>query len=146
VKTYFVDTSSLFKRYLPGRGSEQMDALFREDAEVFISTLSVIEFLSNLQRLRSVDNAVTDAQFAEVWSAFSLDVATGRIQTLAVSAEVIDRATQLLLPRYVTPIDALQVAAAMSLGPETVVVSSDRQLNQLVTGLGVWHMDPSREE
>jgi predicted nucleic acid-binding protein len=123
-----------------------MDALFREDAEVFISTLSVIEFLSNLQRLRSVDNAVTDAQFAEVWSAFSLDVATGRIQTLAVSAEVIDRATQLLLPRYVTPIDALQVAAAMSLGPETVVVSSDRQLNQLVTGLGVWHMDPSREE
>ncbi len=49
----------------------------------------MIEFLSNLQRLHSVDRAIDDSQFNEAWAAFSLDLATGRIQALAVSAEVI---------------------------------------------------------
>jgi predicted nucleic acid-binding protein len=40
VTTYFVDTSALFKRYLPELGSERMESLFRESAEVFISTLA----------------------------------------------------------------------------------------------------------
>lgn len=144
--TYFVDTSALFKRYLPERGSERMESLFLENAEVFISTLTVIEFLSNLQRLRSADRAINDSQFNEAWAAFSLDLATGRIQALAVSAEVIGEGIQLLLTRYVTPIDALQVGTAKSLGSEAITVSSDYGLNQLVATLGMRFLDPTGDE
>ncbi|MDP2859451.1 MAG: type II toxin-antitoxin system VapC family toxin [Bacillota bacterium] len=144
--TYLVDTSALFKLYLPERGSERMESLFFENAEVLISTLTMVEFLSNLQRLHLLDKGLDDNQFSEVWSAFSLDLATGRIQALGVSSEVIDEAIQLLLTRYVTPVDALQVAAAKSLGAEATVVSSDRKLNQLVTTLGLRFLDPSQED
>ena len=144
--TYLVDTSALFKRYLPERGSERMESLFLESAEVFISTLTVVEFLSNLQRLRSADKVISDGQFSEVWAAFSLDLATGRIQALAVSAEVIGEGVQLLLTRYVTPIDALQVGTAMSSGAETIIVSSDRGLNRLLAALGIRFLDPTGDE
>ena len=144
MKTYFVDTSALFKRYLPEEGSERMDSLFHEDAEVFISTLTVVELVSNLQRLRSMDKAIDDDQFAAAWAALSLDLATGRLEALGISSEVVDGATQLLLDSYITPVDALQVSAAMSLGEGAIVVSSDRKLNQLVTELGLQHMDPSQ--
>jgi len=146
VTTYFVDTSALFKRYLPERGSERMESLFRESAEVFISTLTVIEFLSNLQRLHSVDRAIDDSQFNEAWAAFSLDLATGRIQALAVSAEVVEEGIRLLLTRYITPVDALQVGTARALGAEAITVSSDRGLNQLVAELGMRFLDPAQEE
>ena len=145
MKTYFVDTSALFKRYLPEEGSERMDSLFHEDAEVFISTLAVVELLSNLQRLRSMDKAIDDDQFAAAWAAFSLDLATGRLEALGISSEVVDGATQLLLDSYITPVDALQISAAMSLGEGAIVVSSDRKLNQLVAALGLQHMDPSQQ-
>lgn len=143
---YFIDTSALFKRYLPERGSDRMESLLNEIPEVFISTLAVIEFLSNLQRLRTVDKVITDRQFDDAWAAFQLDLATGRIQALAVSADVIHEATQLLLGRYVTPVDALLVGTVMLLGPEVVMVSSDTRLNRLAASLGIRCLNPAGEE
>lgn len=91
-----------------------------------------------------MDKAIDDDQFAAAWAAFSLDLATGRLEALGISSEVVDGATQLLLDRYITPVDALQISAAMSLGEGAIVVSSDRKLNQLVAALGLQHMDPSQ--
>jgi len=129
VATYFVDTSALVKRYLPERGSDRMDSLFQQNAEIHISSLTLVEFLSNLQRLRSVDRVISDSQFNEAWVSPSLEVAAAKIRVLGAMAEVIDCATQLLLTRYLTPIDALQVATAKSAAAgvaDVIVVSSDR--------------------
>lgn len=122
-----------------------MESLFMETGEILVSTLGAVELLSNLKRVHLVDGAIDKQRFAEIWVAFSMALATGRIRTVAISAEIMSEAIRVLQARYMTPMDALQVAATMSLGTETVVVSSDRKLNGVVTELGMRCLDPTEE-
>jgi predicted nucleic acid-binding protein len=144
MKAYFIDTSALFKRYIPEDGSEWMDRLFADEAQLFTSTLTIVELASNLQRLLSVDRLIDQTQFTEVWAAFSMDLASGRLEALGVPAEVVEKAAGLLMERYITPVDALQLSTAMSLKDEAIVVSSDRKTNSLITALGMQFVDPSQ--
>ena len=71
--SYFIDTSALFKRYVEEQGSEVVDSIFSESAEKHISTISILELLSNLQRLHLIDKIMSSSQFTAAWTAFSLD-------------------------------------------------------------------------
>ncbi|MGE5580264.1 MAG: type II toxin-antitoxin system VapC family toxin [Bacillota bacterium] len=142
--TYFVDTSALFKRYVPEEGSEWLDQLLTDGTQVFISTLTIVELASNLQRLQSVDRLIDQSQFSDAWAAFSLDLAAGRLEVVGVSPAVVDMATRLLMDRYITPIDAIQLSTALYLGEDAIVVSSDHKMNSLVRALGMGFVDPAR--
>ncbi len=144
--TYLLDTSALFKHYLPEPGAERVDALLTEDANVLVSAATEVEFLSNLQRLLTVDRVIDRDQFEAVCLALSLELASGRIEVVPVSAGVVEASVQLLLSRYVTPIDALQLATLESLGAEAVLVSADQKLNRLADKLGLRFSDPCGEE
>lgn len=53
---FFIDTSALFKRYQVEKGSDIVsDTLEKKDSELFISSLTVIEVVSNLKRLCDID-------------------------------------------------------------------------------------------
>lgn len=145
MKTYFVDTSALFKRYIPEEGSAWMDRLFDEDARMLVSTLARVEVASNLQRLLSVDSFIDRRQFTAAWAAFFMDLATGRLEAVGVTSGVVDGAVHLLMDTYITPMDALQISSAMSMGEGVVVVSSDQRLNKTLSTLGIQHIDPARQ-
>jgi len=145
MKTYFIDTSALFKRYVPEEGSEWLERLFDEGTEILISTLTRVEIASNLKRLLSVDRVIDRTQFTAAWASFSMDLASGRIEALGVSSAIVDRATHLLKDTYITPVDALQISSALSLGEGTTVVSSDQKLNGLLATLGIPCVDPAHQ-
>ncbi len=139
---YFVDTSALFKRYVPQEGSDFMDRLFEQENSIIISSLTRIELASNLQRLLSVDRAINRSQFHDTWASFSLDLARGRLAVVGVVPEVLDGALHLLSHVYATPVDALQISTAVSLGSGVSVVSSDRKLNKMLREARLNVIDP----
>ncbi|MDP2872932.1 MAG: type II toxin-antitoxin system VapC family toxin [Bacillota bacterium] len=143
---YFIDTSALFKRYVQEPGSDVVESLFVRSAPCHISAVTTLELLSNLQRLRTVDRALSDLDFSEAWNAFFLDVADRLVEVAGATAGRVSAASEMLITRYLTPIDALQIATARSLGPETVFVSSDRKLNELVRDQGMRVLDPCHPE
>ncbi len=140
--TYFVDTSALFKRYVSEDGSDFMDRLFEQENPIVISSLTRIELASNLQRLLSVDRAINRPQFQDTWASFSLDMARGRFEVVGVAPKVVDGALHLLSEVYATPVDALQISTAISLGGGVVVVSSDRKMNTMLREAGLDVIDP----
>lgn len=143
--TYVVDTSALFKCYVPEHGSERMEALLFQGADVSISSITQVELLSGLQRLCSVHQVIGDEQLEAVWTSFAIDVGSGRLQIVPVSAEIIHESTRLLRSRYITPVDALQLATVRSLGTQAILVSSDQKMNQIAKELGLLVLNPCGE-
>lgn len=141
---YFLDTSALFKRYIPEPGSETLDALMAQGGPCHISVMTVLELVSNLQRLRSIDGVLSDEGFEHALIAFRLDVTDGTLETAGATPERVTAATDMLASSYMTPVDALQIATAKSLGPETVFVSSDHKLNGFVRDAGMHILDPCK--
>ncbi|MBI5408755.1 MAG: PIN domain-containing protein [Nitrospirae bacterium] len=53
---FFIDTSALFKRYQPEKGTVLISKLLEEsDQSAFISSITIIEIVSNLKRLFEID-------------------------------------------------------------------------------------------
>jgi predicted nucleic acid-binding protein len=139
----FLDTSALFKRYVQEQGSEVVDSLIAQAEKCHVSALAALELVSNLQRLRRVDRLLSDAGFASALNAFRLDITDGTIEIAGASAARIASAMAMLSATYLTPVDALQIATVLSLGPDTVFVSSDHKLNVLVRDHGIRVIDPA---
>ena len=54
-KNYFIDTSALFKRYVEEKGSETVNNIFAQSTGKYISSICLVEVVSNLRRLVDVD-------------------------------------------------------------------------------------------
>jgi predicted nucleic acid-binding protein len=126
----FFDTSALFKRYQREQGTAQVSRLLeRADGDIFISTMTIVEVISNLKRLCSVDRITTEAQFGAQRAFFYHDIETLEIVILDIAADDIIAAENLILKRYMKPIDSLQLAIALNLQRDQVTfVSADRRL------------------
>ncbi|MBI5057563.1 MAG: PIN domain-containing protein [Nitrospirae bacterium] len=99
---FFIDTSSLFKRYQPEKGSTVVSRILEESKEpVFISSITIIEIISNLKRLFEVDKITTEKEFLMQHSFFYQDIGTLGIMILDVRADDIIRAEELILKRYI---------------------------------------------
>lgn len=136
---FFIDTSSLFKRYQPEKGSTVVSRILEESKEpIFISSITIIEITSNLKRLFEVDRITTEKQFLMQHSFFYQDISTLGITILDVTAEDIIRAEELILKRYMKPVDSIQLSIAQSLRHDNVIfVSSDRRLCKIAAEEGL---------
>lgn len=146
---YFVDTSALLKRYVLEEGSAVIDDLIRDAGALHISQVAAVELLSSLKRLEAVDRVLAPDLYADLVQAFWSDVEVGALSVLEVTSEAVRRAGELLEERYLSPIDALQVAMATSLQPDrgsVIFVSSDAKLNTVVRSLGLDVLDPAAPE
>lgn len=139
---YFLDTSALFKRYVPERGSEAIDSIIAQGGLCCISSMTVLELISNLQRLHSIDHVLAVEDFRRLLNAFCLDVLDRKLEVVGATPARVSAAFEMLLASYLTPIDALQIATALSLGPEACLVSADKKLNQLARRQGMQVLDP----
>ena len=136
---YFIDTSALFKRYQPEKGTALVSQILQESEEpVFISSITIIEIVSNLKSLCDVDKITTEEQFLKQRTFFYHDIDTLNITILDVSAEDLIKAEDLILKRYMKPVDSIQLAIALNLKSDNVVfVSSDRRPYKIATAEGL---------
>ncbi|MBM4140398.1 MAG: type II toxin-antitoxin system VapC family toxin [Nitrospira sp.] len=141
---FFIDTSALFKRYQPEQGSDIVCKILEEaNQPVFISSLSVIEVISNLKRLFEVDKITTEEQFHQQRLFFYQDINTLGITVLDMSAEDIIKAENLILKRYMKPLDSIQLAIALNLQKDDLTfVSSDQRLCKIAESEGLMTLNP----
>jgi predicted nucleic acid-binding protein len=127
---FFIDTSALFKRYQAEKGTALVSRLLEESGDpIFISSITIIEIISNLKRLCEIDKITTEEQFLKQRTFFYQDIGALDITILDVSAEDIIKAEDLILKRYMKPVDSVQLAIALNLKRDNVTfVSSDRRL------------------
>jgi predicted nucleic acid-binding protein len=141
---YFVDTSALFKRYQPEKGTTLISQILEEtDEPIFISSITIIEIVSNLKRLCEVDKITTEEQFLNQRTFFYQDIGMLNITILDVSAEDVIKAEDLILKRYMKPIDSIQLAIALNLKRNNITfVSSDRRLCKIADEEGLKTLTP----
>lgn len=142
--SHFIDTSALFKRYQLEKGTALVSQILEtSDQPVFISALSIVEIISNLRRLFEVDKITTEYQFLQQRTFFYQDINTLGITILDVSAEDIIKAEDLILRRYMKPIDSIQLAIALNLKRDDIIfVSSDRRLCKIADEEGLQTLTP----
>lgn len=142
-KTYFLDTSALFKRYTDEPGTLTVNRLFEEKATRLISQLTITEVASNLKRLEEIEGLITDAEFNKVLKIFLGDIASGTIYTLEVTPQVVLSSVDLNKEHYLSPIDALQLATALSIkSGDPVFVCSDHKLIKVAELHGLQILNP----
>ncbi len=142
-KTYFLDTSALFKRYTDEPGTEAIKQVFAEKANCFISQLTITEVASNLKRLAEINRLITDAEFRQVLKVFLGDIASSAIYTLDVTAKIVLNGVDLCSENYLTPIDALQLATALSVkSANPIFVCSDLKLLKAAEKHGLKILNP----
>ena len=142
--SFFIDTSALFKRYQPEQGTDLVCRILEESKQpVFISSISIIEIVSNLKRLFEIDKITTEEQFQQQRAFFYQDINTLGITILDVSAEDIIKADNLIMERYMKPIDSIQLAIALNLEHDNITfVSSDRRLCSIAETEGLPTLNP----
>ena len=141
---YFLDTSALFKRYQPEKGTTLVSQILEEaDEPIFISSITIIEIVSNLKRLCEVDKITTEEQFLNQRTFFYQDIGVLNITILDVSAEDVIKAEDLILKRYMKPIDSIQLAIALNLKRDNITfISSDRRLCKVADEEGLKTLTP----
>jgi predicted nucleic acid-binding protein len=143
VKPHFLDTSALLKRYLKEKGSDAVDTVFEGDGARHASGLCLLECYSSFQRLHSVDRLATREHLQLLQAAVASDIDSGKLIVVNATPADIEAAVQILTRRYLTAVDALQLAAAKALGPGVVFVSSDAKLNRVAIEEGLTVLDPT---
>lgn len=141
---FFIDTSALFKRYQPEQGTELVCQILEEsDQPLYISSITIIEVISNLRRLFEIDRITTEEQFQQQRSFFYQDINTLGITILDVTPEDIIKAESLILRRYMKPVDSIQLAIALNLQRDDITfVSSDQRLCKIAIDEGLTALTP----
>lgn len=134
MENYFIDTSALFKRYIPEQGTKEIDDIFNRDADFYISDITIIEFISNLKRKNDITGELNEGLYNKIKSELFKDITQQKIKTVEVLPETIIEAVKLLDQKYITPLDSIQLAAALhlnSLKASITFVCSDKKLYRL---------------
>jgi predicted nucleic acid-binding protein len=140
MNNYFIDTSALFKRYIPEQGTEQLDIIFKQAGTFYISDITIIEAISNLKRKNEIARELDNTIYAKIKSEFFNDIAQGIIKASGVLSATIIEAISLIDESYLTPLDSIQLATALQLNFELqniVFVCSDKKLAKLAEKYGM---------
>jgi len=145
MKTYFLDTSALVKRYHQEVGTDIIDEIFGEEGKVlFISDLSIIEFHSAIA-LKVRTREISRDAFFHLIGLFSNELDMGLYQIKRIDEEEKQESVK-LLTKYgfdyaLRTLDSLQLAAMESVGKEKLdwVVCADARFCELIR-LGGFHV------
>jgi predicted nucleic acid-binding protein len=142
---YFIDTIALFKRYQPEQGTNLVCQILEDNEPVFISSISIIEVVSNLKRLSEIDKITTEEQFYLQRSFFYRDINTLGIRVLDITPIDIIKAEGFILKRYMKPIDSIQLAVALNIPLAGLIfVSSDKRLCNIAKAEELLILNPEK--
>nr|CBH37369.1 conserved hypothetical protein [uncultured archaeon] len=152
MKTYFLDTSALVKRYHQEVGTDTIDKIFGEEGKVlFISDLSIIEFHSAIALKVRTREISRDALFHLI-GLFSNELDMGLYRVMRIDEAQKQEAVK-LLTKYgfdyaLRTLDSLQLAAMESVGKEKVdgVVCADARFCEIIRLEGFHVINPEESE
>jgi len=143
-KCYFIDTSALFKRYVKENGSDLVNQIFTEEADRFISMVTLTEVVSNIKRLVEIDNLINEDEFELIKQAFLGELGSGYLYTIEPGAQIIIKSMELCSDKYMTPLDAIQLATALSIAnSKPIFLSADQRLNSIAELQGLAIINPA---
>lgn len=85
MNSYFIDTSALFRRYIDESGTAEIDEIFAYNDHYYISDLTIVEFISNLQRMHQIEEIIGQESFTAIKAQFFHDIADKIITTEPVT-------------------------------------------------------------
>jgi len=143
---FFIDTSALFKRYQVEEGTEKICQIIEDkDQSVFISSITIIEVISNLKRLFEIDKITTEEQFQFQRSFFYQDIDNFGIAVLDITPADIIRADNLIMKKYMKPVDSIQLAIALNLPVNNLsFVCADQSLCEIAAAEGLLILNPEK--
>jgi len=141
-KNYFLDTSVLFKRYVQEKGARFINELFKLKTSIFISEITLCEVISNLRRLLDIDKIINEDEFEELKATFLGDVSDEILGIVELTSAIILSSLEICSKQYVTPLDAIQLASALSLLEKPTFICSDQKLLRLAGEWGLTTLDP----
>ena len=120
----FIDTSSLFKKYVEERGSKKLDGLLQEISEIAVSPVTWIEINSVLAR-RLREKSLTLQQAGWLKAETQKDFQS--FHRVVWNEALEEAATGFVYQRSLSTLDAIQLAAGV-LSKADVFVTSDQRL------------------
>ena len=142
--SFFIDTSALFKRYQPEKGTTAVTRILEDHSHpLYISSITIVEMISNLKRLSEVDKITTEIQFQQQRDFFYRDIVTLNMTILDITAEDVIKAEDLILKRYMKPVDSIQLAIALNMKSDGITfVSADQRLCKIAIQEGLKTLTP----
>ncbi len=141
-RNYFIDTSALFKRYVEEQGSTLVNKLFKQEVRVYVSEITLCEVVSNLRRLVDTDRIIDEKEFKVVKDTFLGEAGDELFTIVEFTPAILVKSLDICTHKYITPLDAIQLASALSLPGETVFVCSDRKLLRVACEWGLETINP----
>ena len=141
---FFIDTSALFKRYQPEKGTAAVTRILEDHSQsLYISSITIVEMISNLKRLFEVDKITTEDQFQRQRDFFYKDIVTLNITILDITSEDVIKAEALILKRYMKPVDSIQLAIALNMKSDDITfISADQRLCKIAAQEGIKTLTP----
>lgn len=139
-----MDTSALFKRYQTEKGTAAVNRIIEDRRRpLYISSITIVEMISNLKRLYEIDRLTTEEDFHIQRDFFYKDIIELNTTILDISADDIIKAEDLILKRYMKPVDSIQLAIALNMKNDDVTfVSSDQRLCKIAVQEGLKILTP----
>lgn len=141
---FFFDTSALFKRYVNEKGSSIVNGLLDGAADCYISLVTLTEIAASLRRLVDVDRLLAEEEFTLVKETFLGEIGSGTIRVMDLTPSLILASLEICSKKYMTPLDAIQLASALTC-EGAVFVCSDKKLLQAAGEWGLKTINPEEK-
>jgi len=120
----FVDTSTLFKKYVDEKGSQELEEMLEKVSDLTVSPITWVE-LNHIVARRLRGKSVTAEQSSRILSEAEIDFRF--YSQITWNEELVETATQLAHRHPLKTLDAIQLASGL-LSEADVFLTSDRRL------------------
>ena len=123
----FVDTSSLFKKYVDEKGSNAFDGHLQSVTEIIIAPVTLLEINSIIERrLREKTLSASDAKWIEKEFLFDLNF----YGVVEFNEKLISECIRVIRKYQMKVLDGIQLASAILAGADVFIVS-DKNLHKI---------------
>ena len=123
----FVDTSSLFKKYVDEKGSDAFDGYLQSVTEIIIAPITLLEINSIIERrLREKTLSASDAKWIEKEFLFDLNF----YGVVEFNEKLISECIRVIRKYQMKVLDGIQLASAILAGTDVFIVS-DKNLHKI---------------
>jgi predicted nucleic acid-binding protein len=146
VAAFFLDTSTVLKRYVQETGTAWVQALAAPAVRhsLFVVRITLAETVAAITR-RERGGSISPQDAATALADFQLDFA-GQYRVVEVSAGLVTQAATLARRHALRGYDAVQLAAVLEIhatDPSLTLLSADAELNAAALAEGLTVEDPS---
>ena len=121
----FLDTSAFAKRYVAEQGTDKVMALCQQADSLVVSVICLPELISTLSRLVR-EKKLSKADYRKLKGDTVADLAD--VDVCQITSGIMDSVILLLESHPLRAMDAIHVACALAVDPDTFVSADHRQL------------------